>query len=114
MTEALTAAENYAAAAFEVVRGRVAASSLDAEQHAAHGLAWIETAVEALRALQAWGAKQSGDAEALVVQIGTCETLTVNARRHRISIALDGEVLKLATPLKFSIRPGALTVFVPA
>ena len=45
--------------------------------------------------------------------IGTCETLTVNARRHRISIALDGEVLKLATPLKFSIRPGALTVFVP-
>ena len=46
--------------------------------------------------------------------IGTCETLTVDARRHRISIALDGEVLKLATPLKFSIRPGALTVFVPA
>lgn len=45
--------------------------------------------------------------------IGTCETLIVNARRRRIPVALDGEVFKLRTPLKFSIRPGALSVFVP-
>ena len=45
--------------------------------------------------------------------IGTCETVTVTAQRRRVSVALDGEVWKLATPLKFSIRPGALTVFVP-
>jgi diacylglycerol kinase family enzyme len=45
--------------------------------------------------------------------IGTCETLTVIASRRRISIALDGEVMKLATPLKFTIRPAALSVFVP-
>jgi diacylglycerol kinase family enzyme len=45
--------------------------------------------------------------------IGTCETLTIIANRRRLSIALDGEVLKLATPLRFSIRPGALSVFVP-
>jgi diacylglycerol kinase family enzyme len=45
--------------------------------------------------------------------IGTCETLTVNTRRRQIPIALDGEVMKLATPLTFSIRPAALSVFVP-
>ncbi len=45
--------------------------------------------------------------------IGTCKMLVVKARRRRISIALDGEVTKLATPLRFSIRPGALSVFVP-
>ncbi|MBK8631065.1 MAG: acyl-CoA/acyl-ACP dehydrogenase [Sphingomonadales bacterium] len=75
MSVALTAAELYAAAARDAVRARIEASSLDAEQHAAHGLAWIETAVEALRALEAWGARQTGEAEALVVSIGTGETL---------------------------------------
>ena len=68
-------AQAYADAAREVVRTRVAATSLDTEQHIAHGLAWIETAVEALRALQAWGERQSGEAERLVVAIGTGETL---------------------------------------
>lgn len=53
------------------------------------------------------------DANRDFAAIGTCETLTVNTRRHHISIALDGEVIKLATPLNFSIRPGALSVFVP-
>jgi (2S)-methylsuccinyl-CoA dehydrogenase len=58
-----------------VVQKRVAAASLDTEQHAAHGYAWIETSVEALRALLDWGKRQVGDAEALVVAIGTGETL---------------------------------------
>jgi diacylglycerol kinase family enzyme len=53
------------------------------------------------------------NAERDFAAIGTCKTLTVNTGRRHISIALDGEVMKLATPLKFSIRPGALTVFVP-
>jgi (2S)-methylsuccinyl-CoA dehydrogenase len=50
MNDALTLAQNYAAAARAVVQERVAAASLDAEQHIAHGYAWIETSVEALRA----------------------------------------------------------------
>ena len=75
MSDALNHAELYAAAASDVVRARVAASSIDAQQHVAHGLAWIETAVEALRALEAWGARQTGEAEALVVALGTGETL---------------------------------------
>lgn len=75
MNDALTLAESYAATARAVVQERVAATSLDAEQHIAHGYAWIETSVEALRALQIWGARQNGEAEKLVVAIGTGETL---------------------------------------
>ena len=75
MNDALTLAQNYAAAARAVVQERVSATSLDAEQHIAHGYAWIETSVEALRALQTWGARQNGEAEKLVVAIGTGETL---------------------------------------
>lgn len=45
--------------------------------------------------------------------IGTCTTATVTARRRRIMIALDGEVLRLATPLRFTMQPGAMTVIAP-
>lgn len=75
MNAALAAAESYASAARAVVQARVATTSLDAEQHIAHGYAWIETSVEALRALHAWGSRQCGEAEALVIAIGTGETL---------------------------------------
>ncbi len=75
MSDALIKAESYAAAAREIVRKAVAASSLEQQQHIAHGLAWIDTAVEALRALEAWGTRQSGAAEQLILAIGTGETL---------------------------------------
>ncbi len=39
--------------------------------------------------------------------------LTVRARRRRIRIANDGEVLRLRPPLHFRIRPGALRMLVP-
>ena len=35
-------------------------------------------------------------------------------RRHRLRVALDGEVTVMTTPLKYSIMPLALTVIVPA
>ena len=37
----------------------------------------------------------------------------VETRRRRMRIALDGEVLRLRTPLHFRVRPGALRVIVP-
>jgi diacylglycerol kinase family enzyme len=40
--------------------------------------------------------------------------LTVRARRRRIRVAIDGEVLRLRPPLHFRIRPGALRMLVPA
>ena len=75
MSDALIKAESYAAAVRAVVRKAVAASSLEQQQHIAHGLAWIDTAVEALRALEAWGLRQCGSAEQLILAIGTGETL---------------------------------------
>ena len=51
---AAAAARRFAGEARESVRARIEASSLDAEQRAAHGLAWIETTVAALEALLAW------------------------------------------------------------
>lgn len=71
MTAALDTARNYAAAAHAVVAERVAGSSLDAQQSLAHGYAWIETLVEAMVALAAWGARQQGDVARLTVSIGT-------------------------------------------
>jgi diacylglycerol kinase family enzyme len=55
------------------------------------------------------------DPERDFAALGTCATLTVSTkRRRRISVALDGEVHKMVTPLHFTTRPGALSVFVPA
>ena len=40
--------------------------------------------------------------------------VTINTRRSRTRVALDGEVLVLETPLQYRSRPGALSVIVPA
>jgi diacylglycerol kinase family enzyme len=40
--------------------------------------------------------------------------LTVRARRRRIRVANDGELLRLRPPLHFRIHPGALRMLVPA
>jgi diacylglycerol kinase family enzyme len=39
--------------------------------------------------------------------------LTVGARRPRLGVALDGELVVLRTPLRYRIRPAALRVAVP-
>ena len=70
MSEALAQARAYAAAARGVVAERVAASSLDAQQSLAHGYAWIETLVEGLASLAAWGNRQQGDVARLITAIG--------------------------------------------
>jgi diacylglycerol kinase family enzyme len=40
--------------------------------------------------------------------------LTIEDRRRKIAIAFDGEVCEVDTPLRCAIRPGALSVIVPA
>jgi diacylglycerol kinase family enzyme len=42
-----------------------------------------------------------------------CTSLTVDAARHRIKAAVDGEPAAFETPLAFSIQPLALRVLVP-
>ncbi len=55
--------------------GKLDAAALDEAQHAAHGLAWLATYVEALRQMSAYTARMSGEGrfgeiEGLIVQIG--------------------------------------------
>jgi len=42
------------------------------------------------------------------------EEITIETRRHRLQVALDGEVTTLDSPLHYLSRPRALKVFVPA
>lgn len=54
------------------------------------------------------GWQRDAQLDALVVR-----EVTVRARRRRIRVANDGEVLRLRPPLHFRIRPGALRMLVP-
>jgi (2S)-methylsuccinyl-CoA dehydrogenase len=60
--------------------GRVSNEALEADQSAAHGLAWIATYVESLREMRAWAARLEeagafGETEALILQIAFGEYL---------------------------------------
>jgi (2S)-methylsuccinyl-CoA dehydrogenase len=60
--------------------GKVSAARLEAEQTAAHGVAWLATYGEALRQMQAWAERlqqsgQFGEMEALILQIAFGEYL---------------------------------------
>ena len=60
--------------------GRVSNAALEAEQSAAHGLAWMATYAESLRELAAWAraldaAGRLGETERLILQIGFGEYL---------------------------------------
>ena len=62
------------------VDGRVSATALEAEQTAAHGLAWLATYVESLRQMQAWAERLTeqgkfGEVEQLILQIAFGEYL---------------------------------------
>jgi diacylglycerol kinase family enzyme len=41
------------------------------------------------------------------------EALTMGSRAHHLRVALDGELHKMAPPLRYRIRRGALRVLVP-
>ena len=76
MTKAgLAAAKDYAASAKGAVRERLKSATLDDEQRIVHGLAWIETCVQALQAIAIWAVAHDGVGERLVVQIAFGETL---------------------------------------
>ena len=62
----------------------------------------------ALRAFTSRGAHDP-DLEAI-----TATAITVRSRRHSMQVSLDGEVVRLRTPLHYAIMPGALQLIVPA
>lgn len=43
----------------------------------------------------------------------TARAAVIDARQHRMLVALDGEVQRLRSPLRYRSRPGALRVFAP-
>ncbi len=43
----------------------------------------------------------------------TAEAVVVRLRHRRLNVALDGEVVRMSSPLYYKIRPGALSVIVP-
>ena len=65
------------------------------------------TALQSLRAIVG-RAETIADFEAQAV-----DAVEVALRRREIKVALDGEVVSLATPLRYSIRVGALAVVRP-
>lgn len=85
LVAALAAARAYvqatrqSGAAAVVEDGRVRSSAADKEQRLVHGIAWVNTTVEAMAALASWleaaTASGAGGAEAVLVQIGFGEYL---------------------------------------
>ncbi|MEO8175476.1 MAG: diacylglycerol kinase family protein [Sphingomicrobium sp.] len=49
-----------------------------------------------------------------MIRLDDVTRLRVASRRSHLTLAIDGETLSVETPLDFRIRPGALTVIVPA
>ena len=74
---ALAAAQRYRDAARSALADRLQSRAIDAEQRAAHGFAWVATAVAALETLLGWSAAAGGSnrADALVVALGFQETI---------------------------------------
>ena len=67
--------------------GRISNAALEADQFAAHGLAWMATYAESLRELAGWagaagGGRRLGEMERLILQIGFGEYLGAARRRH--------------------------------
>src|SRR5262245_16346688 len=61
--------------------GKIDNATLEAEEHAAHGLSWIATYVEALKQAASYASRMTeegrfGEMEALVTQIGAAEYAT--------------------------------------
>jgi (2S)-methylsuccinyl-CoA dehydrogenase len=78
--EALLATARSRLLAEVTVDGRISGGAIEANQTAAHGLAWLATYVESLRQMQAWATRLQGDGkfgevEQLILQIAFGEYL---------------------------------------
>jgi (2S)-methylsuccinyl-CoA dehydrogenase len=113
------AAELQTAVADRVRRdGRVDRAALDAEQHAAHGLAWAASYAETLRQTAAWAraldeAGRLGEAEALPAQLLAFEYLSqlgggLPMNQGEVFRAADlGVATARLEPVIAALRPGA-------
>ncbi|NBB71084.1 MAG: acyl-CoA dehydrogenase [Alphaproteobacteria bacterium] len=108
---AVAACDAYFAAARERVGEAVSANGMDAEQYAAHGLAWTKVYVESLREMQAWGARLDdaggfGETERLILEAAFAEYLSRLAGGLPMS---QGEVIR---PHDLYVDDNALHAFI--
>ena len=69
LADALAAAQRYRDDARAALAARLDAASVDTEQRAAHGFAWVATTVAALEAVADWAAQNAGETNALVARL---------------------------------------------
>ena len=62
----------------------------------------------------AWQVLLKGVDEVKELDLLTVTEATIETRRRRLQVALDGEVVILPSPLEYRSRPAALQVYVPA
>jgi diacylglycerol kinase family enzyme len=60
-----------------------------------------------------WQVLRQGVDQVKELDLLTVDAATIETRRPLLSVALDGEVVPLRSPLEYRIRPGALSVRVP-
>lgn len=95
--EALLGRATASVAEMVTVDGRVSGTAIEANQTAAHGLAWLATYVESLRQMQTWakgldGQEQFGEMEQLIHQIAFGEYLNQIAGGIPMN---QGEIVRL-------------------
>jgi len=97
---------------YELERGRVGKrvalddgllSVFAVSTHSRVGMVWFAVRTLAGRS----------DPERDFAALGDVPALTVHSRAGHVHVAVDGEVHRLVPPLRFAVRPGALTVVVP-
>ncbi|WP_120717040.1 acyl-CoA dehydrogenase family protein [Tsuneonella amylolytica] len=76
-SDALSIAQTYRMAARAALASRLEAASIDEEQRAAHGFAWIATSVAALEAVHEWAGRagDSNPVDRMVADLAFAETL---------------------------------------
>lgn len=62
----------------------------------------------------AWKAFRNRLMEAEEIEEWTARSVSIRRRKSRVRVALDGEVMRMASPLNFRIHAGALQVIRPA
>jgi diacylglycerol kinase family enzyme len=62
----------------------------------------------------AWQVLRKGADQVKELDLLTVEQAAIEPRRRQVQIALDGEVMVVATPLVYRVRPQSLHVYVPS
>ena len=114
--EAVTAAETLCARATAALRdavtedGRISSAALEREQHAAHGLAWMATYVEALRQMAGWTRRLAGEG-----RLGELETLMARVTFGEYLSQMAGGIpmnqTEFVRPQDFGLDAGDLDAF---